>query len=96
MGWRGETGAAVFQWRREVGRQLAKLRATLRFCEREEEVSLSPNGGKWGGERTATALTSERGRCRWRGRILSEGRRSEGGGGRKSNKEGFCPWSASE
>jgi hypothetical protein len=37
MGWRGETGAAAFQWRREVGRQLAKLRATLQFCEREEE-----------------------------------------------------------
>jgi hypothetical protein len=34
------------------------------------------------------ALTSKRGRCRWRGRILSAGRRSDGGSSRKSNGEG--------
>jgi hypothetical protein len=29
---------------REVGQRLAKLHTTLPFCEREEEVRLSPNG----------------------------------------------------
>jgi hypothetical protein len=35
------------------------------------------------------ALTSERGQRRWRGRVLGVGQRSDGGGGRKSNWEGF-------
>jgi hypothetical protein len=74
VGWQGETSAAAFQRRREDGWRLAKLRATLQFCEWEEEVRPSPNGGKWGGERTVAALTSERGRRRWRGQILGEGR----------------------
>jgi hypothetical protein len=88
VGWRGETGAAAFRRRREVRRRLAMLRVTLRFYEREEEVRPSPNGGKWGGESTTTALTSERGLRRWHGRILSEGWCSDGGGGRKRNGEG--------
>jgi hypothetical protein len=84
--------------RREVRRWLTMLCVTLQFFEREEEVRPSPNGrGGWGGESTTVALTSERGRRWWRGRILSKGWRSDGGGGQKSNGEGgFCLWGASE
>jgi hypothetical protein len=46
--WQRETNAASFQWQTEVRRQLALLRVTLWFCEREEEVSPSPNGGEMG------------------------------------------------
>jgi hypothetical protein len=54
-------------------------------------------GVKWGGESTAAALTSERGRRQWRGQILDAEWRSDDGGDRKSNEEGgFCPWGASE
>jgi hypothetical protein len=38
MGRRGGTDVAAFQWLREVKRRMVKLHATLRFCEREEEV----------------------------------------------------------
>jgi hypothetical protein len=96
VGWREETGAVAFQRRREVERRPAKLRATLRLCEREEEARPSPTGEKWGGERTTAALTSEWGRRRRHDRICGEGRRSNGGGDRKSNEEGSCPWGASE
>jgi hypothetical protein len=37
------------------------------------------------------ALTSERGRRRWRDRIPDEGWRSDGGGGQKSNGKGGLP-----
>jgi hypothetical protein len=45
-------------------------------------------GVKWGGESTAAALTLERGRRQWRGRILGAEWRSDGGGDQKSNEEG--------
>jgi hypothetical protein len=48
VGWREETGAVAFQRRREVERRPAKLRATLRLCEREEEARPSPTGEKMG------------------------------------------------
>jgi hypothetical protein len=49
---------------------------------------VEPKWEKWGGGRAVTALTSKRGRRRWRGQILGAGRRSDGGGGRKSSGEG--------
>jgi hypothetical protein len=58
MGRRGGTDVAAFQWLREVRRRLVKLHATLRFCEREEEVRPSPNGEN--GEESARRQLSPR------------------------------------
>jgi hypothetical protein len=58
MGRRGGTDVAAFQWLREVRRRLVKLHATMRFCEREEEVRSNPNGEN--GEESARRQLSPR------------------------------------
>jgi hypothetical protein len=52
----------------------------------EGEMSPEPKWAKWGGGSTVAALTSERGRRRWRAQIPDEGRRFDGGGGCACNK----------
>jgi hypothetical protein len=49
-----------------------------------------PQWGKWGGERTAAALASERGWRQWHGRILSEGWISVGGAVGKAMGRSFA------
>jgi hypothetical protein len=85
VGWRREFGATAVGGGESLD---SGRRCPEALCKSEKEVRAEPKWETWGGRSAVAALTSERGRRRWRSRIPSEGWRSNSGGGRKSNREG--------